>query len=309
MNVAELARRFVGDLLRLPLVFKLFVLYGAGAAGWQWWKVRQQAMTITASAAWPVYRARVVWAQVSDHNGRGEDEASYWEGLLTYSYTVPGHDLEIGEFRKRFSDEEEADQWARALRDTYVDVRVDPADVKRSVWQETPVLTAPSLQVPELDGSRLQAREPWGIDEVSATLLFCVSAVGSFLAGWIQLSCLRGKPLITAEQDTTAFFGMHIGAIVCGVASNLVASDRRSQGRRWNWRNSFKKGSAAAAIMKVLGIYSTAVFVYGWVRGAANDGNSPLLGVLMFSAIWLLFYSAAALASLSAVQHRGGEPS
>jgi hypothetical protein len=66
VNPIELAHSFLADLLRLPLVFKLFLLYGAGATAWQWWKARQKAEVIAASAAWPVYKARVVWAQVTD---------------------------------------------------------------------------------------------------------------------------------------------------------------------------------------------------------------------------------------------------
>ena len=60
-------------------------------------------------------------------------------GFSPTGWLVPGHDLEVGEYRKRFEDEGEADAWARALRDTFVDVRVDRADVTRSVWQETPI--------------------------------------------------------------------------------------------------------------------------------------------------------------------------
>jgi hypothetical protein len=114
MNPTRLGRQFLADLMRLPLIFKLFVLYGVGAAGWKWWTARRQAAVIVASAEWPIYKARVVWAPVSDWRHEGEDGPSYLEGVLTYSYTVPGHDLEVGEYRKRFEDEGEADAWARA---------------------------------------------------------------------------------------------------------------------------------------------------------------------------------------------------
>ena len=302
MSLIELAHRFLADLARLPLLFKLLVLCGAGAAGWQWWKARQQVAVIAASASWPVYRARVVWAQVSDRQGGGE-EPSYWEGLLTYSYTVPGQELEIGEHRKRFSDEEEADEWARRLRDTSVDVRVDPADVKRSVWQETPILTTPSLRAPELDGGRSQRIESWGAREALAAVVFCVAAVGAIFAAWVQLSCLMGKPLISAEKNTAAFFGMHTGAILCGIAGGYIGT--RGKWSRSTWQESFKAGATGIG-MKLLGSYTTIVFLYGWVRGASNDGDPRSLSVLIFSAVWLLFYATATLTSLSAMQHHDG---
>ena len=304
MNPTEFGRQFLADLMRLPLIFKLFVLCGVGAAGWNSWKARRQAAVIVASAEWPVYNARVVWAQVSDWRHEGEDGPSYLEGLLTYSYTVPGHDLEVGEYRKRFEDEGEADAWARALRDTFVDVRVDPADVTRSVWQETPILTTPSPRVPELDGSQLHEIEAWGAREVLATAVFCVAAVGAFLAAWIQLSCLTGKPLITAETNRAAFFGMHIGAIVCGITVALVAE--RGKWSRSTWQKSFRAGTRGIA-MKILGFYTTVVFFYAWVRMAAHDGDSRYLGILMFSAIWLIFYVGAAASALQAMQHRGSD--
>jgi hypothetical protein len=211
MKPTQLGRQFLADLMRLPLIFKLFVLYGVGAAGWNWWKARRQAAVIVASAEWPIYKARVVWAQVSDWRHEGEDGPSYLEGVLTYSYTVPGHDLEVGEYRKRFEDEDEgeADAWARALRDTFVDVRVDPADVTRSIWQETPILTTPSLRVPELDGSRLHEIEAWGAREVLATAVFCVAAVGAFLAAWIQLSCIRETPDISRNKRSCVLWHAH----------------------------------------------------------------------------------------------------
>ena len=304
MNPTEPVREFLTDLTRLPLIVKLFVLYGIGAAGWNWWKARQQAQVIAASAVWPVYKARVVWAQVSDWHSEGEDGPTYLEGVLTYSYTVPGHDLEVGEYRKRFDDEDEAGTWARALRDTFVDVRVDPADVTRSIWQETANLAIPSALAPQFGGSSLNELEAWGSQEVLATAVFCVAAAGAFLAAWIQLSCLMGKPLISEESNEVAFFGMHIGAIVCWITVALVA--QRGKGSRSAWQKSFKAGTTGIA-MKVLGLYTTVVFLYGWVRMAAHDGDSRLLGTLMFSAIWLIFFVGAATNALQAMQHRGSD--
>jgi hypothetical protein len=61
--------------------------------------------------------------------------------------------------------------------------------------------------------------------------------------------------------------------------------------------------------MKALGAYTTVVFLYGWVRMAAQDGDSRYFGVLMFSAVWLIFYVGAAASSLHAIQHQQGDTS
>jgi hypothetical protein len=302
VNLIGQAHNLFTDLLRLPLIFKLFILYGAAAAAWQWWKERRQAGVIAASAAWPVYRARVVWAQVSDQRRDGRHGPSYWEALLTYSYTVPGHDLEVGEYRQQFEDESEAEDWARALRDTFADVRVDPANGKHSVWQQTPILTSPYQMAPELDGSRLQRTEPWGIREILAAIVFCAAALGALCAAWIQISCLTGNPLLTAEANQTEFFGMHLGAILCGIAASLLA--QRGNWQRVTFQRSFKASTTGTGI-KVLGAYTTVVFLYGWVRMAAHDGDSSFLGVLMFSAVWLIIYTGAAVTSLHAMRQAG----
>ena len=306
MNTIELMRRLLDDILRLPLIFKLCLLYAAGAAGWQWWKGRKQAELIASSMAWPVYQARVIWAQVSEPQRGGEDGPTYWEGLLTYSYTVPGHEMEVGEHRKRFEDEEEGDEWARALRDTFVNVRVDPSDVKRSLWVESPILTSPLPLAPELESSRLQRIAAWDGRTFLSVIIFCIAASGAFFAARIQLSCLTGKPLITAEANKAVFFGMHCGAILCAITSGLVA--KRGKWSRSTWQKSFQTGTTGIAI-KILGFYTTIVFLYGWLRMAAKDGDSRYLGVLMFSAIWLIVYVTAAAASVQAIQYRGGEAS
>jgi hypothetical protein len=112
----------------------LFLLIAAaGLVLWVWWVKRQRAKEVAESSTWTLYRARVVAAQVVD-GPQGEDSPMYWEGVLTYSYTVPGGQLEIGEYREVFLFQADGERWARPLRDTFVDVRVDPSDVTRSLW-------------------------------------------------------------------------------------------------------------------------------------------------------------------------------
>ena len=294
MYGTELLSGFVRDLWHLPLLFKLFLLNGVGTAGRRWWKRRQQAEMLAASENWPVYRARVVSAQILDRKSEGKHGSYFWPGLLTYSYTVPGQELEVGEYRKKFEDEDEADVWARGMRDTFVDVRVDPADAKRSVWQESPLLPGSQLRPPVLDASRT-FEQSWGGPEIPLRLMLCAASVGALAAAWIQVSCWLGKPAITAEGNQTIFFGMHLGAIGVSIASSLLTANRRSVLSRGRWRDTFPKHSPEARVMQMLGAGFGLVFVYGWVRLASHPDAAAKWGVLMFSAVWCLFYTGSAM--------------
>jgi len=306
MNASEFVRGFIEDILRLPLMFKLLVLYGVGAAGWGWLKRRRYAEMLTASESWPVYRARVVWAQVTDRQSEGRHGPSYWEGVLTYSYTVPAQELEVGEYRKKFYDEEQAEEWSRGLRDSFVDIRVDPADVKRSVWQEQPVFTQPALPQGRISRSDAIEAEGLGIREIAAILVLCASVVGAFIALWFELSCFRGRPKITAEGNSGIFFSMHIGAMLCGIASQMlfpkVARSLSVSASRW-WE-SYKDDSMTMFMVRALSLYTFIVFLYGVVRSLAHQNEQSYWGILMFSAGWLFFYTTSAVTCLRALQDK-----
>lgn len=302
MNVSGSVRGFIDDVWRLPLIFKFVVLYGVGAAGWGWWRQRRHAEMLAASESWPVHRARVVWAQVTDRQSGGEDGPSYWKGVLTYSYTVPGQELEVGEYRKRFYDEEEADAWARRLRDTFVDVRVDPADAKRSIWQEKSVLTQPELQGGVINRPIAVEAEGWGIGETAALLVLCASASGALVALWCQLSCFQGKPRITAEGNTSTFFAMHIGAMICAIVAQTLFLKSGSSFSMSRWWEFYRDDSLAVFIVRILSMYTCAVFLYAWVRAAANPNEQSYWGILMFSTAWLFVYTVAAFTCLRALQ-------
>jgi hypothetical protein len=307
MNAVVSVRGFAEDVWRLPSMFKLIALYAAGAGVWGWQKRRKHAEMLAASESWPVYRARVVWAQVTDHQSGGEGEPSYWEGVLTYSYTVPGQELEVGEYRKRFYDEEEADSWARGLRDTFVDVRVDPDDPKRSIWQENPVLTQPRLQEGVIDRPVAVEAEGWGMREVAAFLVLCASTAGASIALWAQLSCFRGKPQITADGSKEIFFAMHVGAILCAIAAQMLfpKSGRFFSMSASRWRDFYGDDSLSRFIVRTLSLYTFAVFLYAWVRAAVHENEQSYRGILMFSTCWLSVYTISAFICLRALQ--GGE--
>lgn len=304
MSVSESVRGFIDDVWRLPLIFKLVALYAVGENIWGWQKRRKHAEMIAASESWPVHRARVVWAQVTDRQSQGEDGPSYWEGVMTYSYTVPGQELEVGEYRKRFDNEEEADAWARQWRDTFVDVRVDPADAKRSIWQEKPVFTQPVLQGGVINRPVAVETEGWGIRETAALLVLCASASGALVALWCQLLCFQGKPRITAEGNTSVFFAMHIGAMICAIVAQTLfpKSGSSFSMSTWQWWEFYRDDSSAVFIVRILSIYTCAVFLYAWVRAAANPNEQSYWGILMFSTAWLFIYTVAGFTCLRALQ-------
>ncbi len=160
----------------------------------------------------------VVWAQVTDRQSEGRHGPSYWEGVLTYSYTVPAQELEVGEYRKKFYDEEQAEEWSRGLRDSFVDIRVDPADVKRSVWQEQPVFTQPALPQGRISRSDAIEAEGLGIREIAAILVLCASVVGAFIALWFELSCFRGDRRLQRKGIQDIF---SMPSARCSAASHL----------------------------------------------------------------------------------------
>lgn len=285
MHPIELIRGFMNDLWRLPFVFQLGLLGMVGVSAWQWHKDRKRKQLQRAAVWWPTHRARVVWAQVSDRTKEGRHGPVYWEGILTYSYTVPGHEVEVGEYRRKFYDEEMADRWARGLRDTFVNVRVDPTDVRRSAWLEDAKDEAmhASLTLPRGHDNSL------GWRGVVLIVLFAVSGTGAVISLMAQISCLLGRPLITAA-NAVAFFGMHLGAIACAIGLQLASPGSWKRFQRWR----MSSDGQTSTLAKLFGTYCLVVFFYSWVRMAAHPESSGRWPVLMFSAVWMVFYAGSA---------------
>ncbi len=261
----DLVRGFFGDLVHLPLMFKLVLLWMAGAAGWSWWKQRQKAAIVAASVTWPVYRARVIAAQVMKRKGSSEDRGLH-EGVLTYSYTVPGKELEVGEFRKSFLDEIDADLWASGFKDGFVDVRVDPDDAKRSVWDEAAYVAAPMAKVAPADrmGSGAVRATEHG---TALVIVFWISTMAVVLSAAIQLSCLLGKPLINSQHKFVVFIGMLLVAILVGVEGQFrMRRSRLARARTGQGQAFAKSGGSRPTWTKLLDAYSLIVWLYCWVR-------------------------------------------
>jgi hypothetical protein len=293
MNPIEFVRGFLLDLWRLPLFFQLVVLGMVVAWAWRWQKSQRLKKLQEAALSWPTYRARVVWAEVSDRKKESKHGPAYWEGLLTCSYAAPGQELEVGEYRQRFYNAATADAWARGLRDSFVNVRVDPADPKRSVWLDEDGKAAAAAAA-EL-ASRQPSDERWeGAGRaVMAGAVFAFAGLGAAAALWIQVSCLQGKPIITPERNEGVFFGMHIGVIVCLIAAQALFASGDSRDVK-KWFQTTARGVKQPGLLKWLSMYYVAVFFYAWVRLAARDGEPGFWSMFLFSGGWMLGYLSAA---------------
>lgn len=284
---------FLNDLWNLPLVFKLVLLAGIASWLWQWHKTRKQKELENTALLWPPHRARVVWAQVSDERREGRHGPAYWEGILTYSYAFPGQELEVGEHRQRFYDEATAADWARGLRDSFVSVRVDPANPKCSVWLDEGGTIAAALAATESD--RTLSKELWGGTGhmLAAGAVFAIAGTGALVALWILVSCWKGRPIVTAGRNAAGFFGMHLGVMFCLVAAQAVSTPCSSRDLAKWFRRTASNVKESRLFKWVSACYGV-LFVYAWIRLSARDGDPEFWSILMFSAGWFLGYLSAA---------------
>jgi hypothetical protein len=243
--------------------------------------------------SWPQHRARVVWAQVSDERREGRHGPAYWEGILTYSYAFPGKELEVGEHRQRFYDEVVAADWARGLRDSFVIVRVDPANPKSSVWLDEGGSTAAAQTAVTAERPLDQERLGGTGHAVAAGAVFAVAGTAALAALLVLVSCFRGKPMFTAETNIGAFFAMHMGVIVCLIAAQALSTP----GSSWDLTKWFRTTASSikdSGIVKWLGACYSVLFIYAWIRITAKDGDPAFWSILMFSSGWFVGYLSAA---------------
>lgn len=212
---------------------------------------------------------------------------------MTYSYTLPGEELEVGEHRQKFYDEAVAADWARGLRDSFVNVRVDPANPKSSVWlgegSSTAVASAAASE------NRSLGEDLWGGTghAVVAGAVFALAGTAALAAFWILVSCWKGKPIFTSETNAGAFWGMDIGLIVCLSAAQALSTPGSSRELR-KWFRAATSNMKESRLLKWVGACYSVLFVYAWIRITARDGDPAFWSTFMFSAGWFVGYISAA---------------
>ncbi|HEY4356127.1 MAG TPA: hypothetical protein VGN16_10300 [Acidobacteriaceae bacterium] len=276
--------------------FGLWIAIAVGAWIWAWWNRRGHRLLLQEAASWPTQSARVIWAQVIQEKSSGEGSSRSWSVLVTYSYLAK--EVEVGEYRHVFSDELDASAWSSSLHEKTLTVHVDPADPRRSVWMESAALENIGEAIattPPNEGEPLT-----GIAEFVRLFTLLGSVIGFLLSVWAQITALLRKPFLGAKTNTAGFFAMHIAAIVCSLAADMVLK-ARFPGRRSRPFGRRLADPAVGPLMKVLSFYGICVFLIFWARAFFGfETDAWRGGAVMFSAIWAIFFGGSAAICWSA---------
>jgi hypothetical protein len=128
---------------------------------------------------------------------------------------------------------------------------------------------------------------------VVAGAVFAVAGTAALAALWILVSCLKGRPIITAESNTGAFFGMHFVLILCLIAAQALSTPGSSRDLT-KWFRTTASSIKGSSVVKWLSACYTVLFVYAWIRITAKDGDPGFWSILMFSGGWFVGYLSAA---------------
>ena len=119
------------------ILFSLVV--GAGLLVSICWDVVDQWIKRTRGRNWPTVSAviDVVSVTLVEDNSISSLAIHYgpsYLAMLTYSYRNP--EQQMGDYKRRFGNEDDAKSWANAYKGETVKVHVDPRDPTRSVLRE-----------------------------------------------------------------------------------------------------------------------------------------------------------------------------
>ncbi len=115
------------------LVFGTFVLVGAC------WDIINMLIKRFHGRSWPTVSAVVGIVSVDCCEDialpfKASLDSPYYQATLTYTYNFPDH--QMGDYKRRFGNEDEAKAWANSYKGETVKVHVDPSDPGRSVLRE-----------------------------------------------------------------------------------------------------------------------------------------------------------------------------
>lgn len=103
------------------------------------WGIIKKLIERTRGRNWPTVSAvvdivSVTFVPDNTPSMRAYPDLSYYLATLTYVYRNP--DLQMGEYRRRFGNEDDAKSWANSYKGETVKVHIDPRDPTRSVLRE-----------------------------------------------------------------------------------------------------------------------------------------------------------------------------
>jgi hypothetical protein len=253
------------------------------------WKKAAEEKLQAQATAWPTTRARIVAAQVIKVPGNENKDVS-WRGLVTYSYI--GRETQIGEFDYVFDDEQVADAWAESLKGETVTVHVDPLDETQSRWLEAQSGIDKAADK-ERYGAIAQSDLPFAMRALAAVTV-AVAGAGALISIGAQVADLYDVDFLQPDAHAAAFFSMHIAAIVSAIAAAAVFKARFPKLNQGTGLQRLSK-PMVTNLIKTFSVYGTGVFLWYWAKMFFGLPGDPVnVIVLMFSSIWLVFFTSSA---------------
>jgi len=240
------------------------------------------------SEHWPAVYGTCTLAEVSGKNDN-------FHLRLLYSYNAPGERYaDSGEFQKDFTDEDEAQTWADALREKTIPVRYNPTKPGKSVlWDselEAIVEGSPVLSKPAPLSH--QPLESW--ERALFPALMILTACAFVVSLVVHASAIAGSALV----GSPGFFGLHVASILLFFPAAKAAN---RQGRCQSLEVIVKSWPEWLRIPAYLFFYYTIfnfalcfillLFKEPGYSGIVNGGPSPHV-IRWFSGHWMIFFLA-----------------
>ena len=212
-----------------------------------------------------------------------------YDAQITYSYGVQGHTYS-GLNRRKFADQEEANDFLHDLKDRPVTVNYNPAKPEVSAVTETSLqhVQESRLPVPLSSVSATQAIPRWARPFVA--FFMAASIVGFVSSLYVHINALMGHSM---PND---FWALHVGIFVVWFPAVVVATRRAGKKRD---RDLWKVVLYGAPVWMRFVFY--ALFAYSFLGTVLFSAHASSTGSGMespalwrgFSQIWLVFYFAA----------------